>query len=183
MFPSINLPEIAFVGRSNVGKSSLINTLLNRKGLAKTSSVPGKTRTANFYLINKDFYMVDLPGYGFARVSKKEREGWKEVVESYFLSKRDIRGVCLVVDIRRGIEEEEDMVLEWMSELSIPVSVVLTKSDKLSKDRKLHQLKAAANLLHSGDCIIAFSSNTREGRSELWRVITEFLLFCREKLS
>lgn len=178
MFPPVDLPEIAFVGRSNVGKSSLINTLLRRKGLAKTSSLPGKTRTINFYLINNDFYMVDLPGYGFARVSKDERMGWKEMVESYFLSKRAIRGVILVVDIRRGIEEEEGMVLEWMNELNIPVYIVLTKADKFSRNKRLERLKAIANLLSGRYGVMIFSSLTKEGRDELWKIIElKFLRF------
>ncbi len=174
-FPE-RLPEIAFAGRSNVGKSSLINTLLNRKGLAKTSSTPGKTRTINFYRINRAFYMVDLPGYGFAKVSKKERMDWKGLVEGYFNGGRDIRGVILVVDMRRGLEEEEFMVVEWMEYLSIPLAIVLTKADKLSRNARAEQLREVRSALRGIDCeVIPFSSLTKEGRKEVWRVIQDWL--------
>ncbi len=174
-FPE-RLPEIAFAGRSNVGKSSLINTLLNRKGLAKTSSTPGKTRTINFYRINRAFYMVDLPGYGFAKVSKKERMDWKGLVEDYFNGGRDIRGVILVVDMRRGLEEEEFMVVEWMEYLSIPLAIVLTKADKLSRNARAEQLREVRSALRGIDCeVIPFSSLTKEGRKEVWRVIQDWL--------
>ncbi len=175
MFPE-RLPEIAFAGRSNVGKSSLINTLLNRKGLAKTSSTPGKTRAINFYRINNSFYMVDLPGYGFAKVSKKERMDWKGLVEGYFTGGREIRGVLLVVDMRRGLEEEEYMVLEWMDHLSIPVAIVLTKADKLSRNAQAKQLREVESALRGIDCeVIPFSSLTKGGRKEVWKVIQGWL--------
>ncbi len=172
MYPGQNLPDVAFVGRSNVGKSSMINTLLNRKGLAKTSSTPGKTRGVNFYRINDIFYVVDLPGYGFARVSRDERWSWKGMVESYFLSKRDIRGVIILVDIRRGVEEEEVMVMDWMDSLGVPIQLVLTKADKLSRSKRVQQVRSVANLFDmGGKGVLCFSSHTGEGRHELWRVI------------
>lgn len=175
MFPE-RLPEIAFAGRSNVGKSSLINTLLNRKGLAKTSSTPGKTRTINFYRINDSFYMVDLPGYGFAKVPKKERMEWKGLVEGYFTCRREVRGVLLVVDMRRGLEGEEFMVVEWMEHLAIPFAIVLTKADKLSRNARVKRLGKARSMLRGIDCeVIPFSSLTKEGKKEVWKVIQGWL--------
>ncbi len=170
-FPPSNLPEIVFAGRSNVGKSSLINTLLNRKGLAKTSSVPGKTRTINFYLINTSFYMVDVPGYGFAKVSKGERGSWKDMVENYFLSGRDIRGIVQLVDIRRGIEDEEEMIIEWMDQLDIPVTIVLTKADKLSGNKKRNRIRLIRSSFDNKENPVCFSSMTREGKTEIWKII------------
>ncbi len=172
LYPGQDLPDVAFVGRSNVGKSSMINTLLNRKGLAKTSSTPGKTRGVNFYLINNSFYMVDLPGYGFAKVSKDERRSWKGMVESYFLSKRDIRGVIILVDIRRGLEEEEVMVMDWMDSLGVSIQLVLTKADKLSMSKRQRQIRGVARSLDIGDnSILCFSSHTGEGKQKLWKMI------------
>lgn len=168
-FPKERLPEVAIVGRSNVGKSSLINTLLGRKGLAKTSSTPGRTQLINFFRINHKLIFVDLPGYGYAKVSASVRKSWQPMIEGYLKDREDLKGVVLIMDIRRPPEDEEDMLLDFLSSFSIPSILALTKADKLSGNEKVKQLRLFKKSL-DGD-LIPFSAATGEGRDELWRAI------------
>lgn len=175
--PKIRLPEIAFSGRSNVGKSSLINSLLNRKKLAKTSSTPGKTRLLNYFEINESFYMVDLPGYGYAKISHNERLAWKRLLESY-LSKNDyIRGVVQIIDSRHGITKLDEDMLNWLSFLEIPTVVVATKVDKLPKSRAKHLVQRIEKdvQLFGGTSVLPYSSVTKIGKAELWQSIDDLL--------
>lgn len=136
-----NTPEVAFVGRSNVGKSSLINYLLNRKGLAKTSSTPGKTRLLNYFLINKTFYCVDLPGYGYAVSSKKDQETWKKFIEEYFDENQNLKLVIQLIDIRHELKESDQLMLEFIQYFEIPFIIALTKADKLGANDLVKQTK------------------------------------------
>jgi GTP-binding protein len=141
-FPSDELPEVAVMGRSNVGKSSLINAVLGRRKLARTSGRPGKTRRIHFYRVADEFYLVDLPGYGYAAASKEERKSWQPMVESYLRgSRKALRGAVLLVDVRRGPEEEEAQLLEWLAAENIPAAIAVTKSDKLSRSRASEALR------------------------------------------
>lgn len=168
-FPKEKLPEIAIVGRSNVGKSSLINTLLSRKGLAKTSSTPGRTQLINFFRINHKLIFVDLPGYGYAKVSASVRKSWQPMIEGYLKDRENLRGVVLIMDIRRPPEDEEDMLLDFLSSLSIPSILALTKADKLSGNEKIKQLRLFKKSLDEN--LIPFSAVTGEGKDELWKAI------------
>ncbi len=173
-FPGGPLPQIAFAGRSNVGKSSLINCLVERKGLAKTSSVPGKTRVVNFFVVNDAVIFVDLPGYGYAKVSKEEREKWRPLVEAYFTTSTTIRAAVIIVDIRRGPEQEELNLASWLSVHSIRVLFVATKSDRERKSAVSSRLKNIAAILEvPQDEIVLFSAKTRAGRDILWSRIRE----------
>lgn len=136
-----NTPEVAFVGRSNVGKSSLINYLLNRKGLAKTSSTPGKTRLLNYFLINKNFYCVDLPGYGYAVSSKKDQETWKKFIEEYFDENQNLKLVVQLIDIRHELKDSDQLMLEFIQYFEIPFIIALTKADKLGANDLVKQTK------------------------------------------
>jgi len=170
-----SLPQLAFCGRSNVGKSSLINCLLNRKKLVKTSSTPGKTRLINFFIINKLFYFVDLPGYGYAKVSKKEREKWRPMIETYFKIEENLLGVTVLLDIRHNPRDEELALLEWFDQYHIPYIVVLTKADKLSKSKQMKQHKHIADILsRPKEGIIVFSAKTRKGKEQVWSTYETF---------
>ncbi len=175
--PKDNLNEIAFAGRSNVGKSSLINCLLNRKKLAKTSSTPGKTRQLNYFRINRAFYFVDLPGYGFARVSKRERVHWRELVEGYIQRSPNLKGVVSIVDCRVGLTELDLQLLEWLKSLNIPLVVVATKSDKLSNNALTTQVSKISKQLSSHFLrnIYPFSAVSGMGKKEVWREILTLL--------
>jgi len=140
-YPRGNLPEVALAGRSNVGKSSLLNKLINRKGLARVSRRPGRTQTINFFLINKAFYLVDLPGYGFARVPEEVKMSWGPMVEGYLSKRETLRGVLLLIDIRREPAEMDLQLYEWLLYYNIPVAVAATKSDKLSRGKRLAQAR------------------------------------------
>lgn len=168
-FPKEKLPEIAIVGRSNVGKSSLINTLLGRKGLAKTSSTPGRTQLINFFRINHKLIFVDLPGYGYAKVSASVRKSWQPMIEGYLKDRENLKGVVLIMDIRRPPEDEEDMLLDFLSSLSIPSILALTKADKVSGNEKIKQLRLFKKSLDEN--LIPFSAVTGEGKDELWKAI------------
>ncbi len=169
-FPEDNLPDIALVGRSNVGKSSLINTITNRKALAKPSSSPGKTRTMNFYRINNEFYIVDLPGYGFARVSKNEKKSWKQMIEGYFEARKNIKAVLIILDVRHKPSKEDIMVFEWLADIGIPIIPVITKIDKVSRNNLSRHIKAIKDTIHSNEFIL-FSAVTKDGRLELLKRI------------
>lgn len=165
-WPKDGLPEVALAGRSNVGKSSLINRLINRKGLAKTSSTPGKTRTVNFYKLNKKFYLVDLPGFGYAKAPRGERKSWGRMVEGYIEGRSPLKAVIIILDIRRDPGEHEIKLLDWLESMDIPTLAVLTKADKFSKSKRMARAQAIKKEL-SLDSPILFSSLTGEGKEEL----------------
>ena len=171
-YPPGNLPEVAIAGKSNVGKSSLINTLVNRKNLAKTSSQPGRTQTLNFFRVNGDLSLVDLPGYGFAKAPLEVRRAWKPMVETYLQTREAIRLVILILDSRRGLSPDDSTLLDWLEYHEIPALIVLTKADKLSQFERTRQRKglAAVPLLEDMPMVF-FSAMTGEGREELWKWI------------
>jgi GTP-binding protein len=175
--PRDGLPQIAFSGRSNVGKSSLINALLNRRKLAQTSSTPGKTRLLNFYLINKAFYFVDLPGYGFAKVSQAERAQWRDLIEGYLKNNSALAGIVALIDCRIGATDLDVQLVEWLAELKMPAVIVATKADKLSQQQQIVQRRTIEDrLAHlSIHEILLFSANTGLGKTELWACIDRFL--------
>jgi GTP-binding protein len=164
-YPPAALPEIAFAGRSNVGKSSLINKLVNRKQLVKTSSTPGRTQLLNFFLINKAFHFVDLPGYGYAKVPVPIRKKWGPMIETYLSTRNTLKGVVLIIDIRRIPGSEERNLIDWLNHFKIPMVPVLTKSDKLSKTNQIRQQAAIAKFfsIEKNDLTI-FSAKSEQGR-------------------
>jgi GTP-binding protein len=175
-YPEGTLPEIAIAGKSNVGKSSLINTLVNRKNLAKISSQPGRTQTLNFFRVNEEISLVDLPGYGFAKAPLEVRKAWKPMVETYLQTREAIRLVILILDSRRGLAPEDSALLDWLDYHNIPTLIVLTKADKLSQFERARQKKnLSANPLLSRKPILFFSALTGEGKSELRGQIAKVL--------
>ena len=171
-YPPAGLPEIAFAGRSNVGKSSLINTLVNRKRLAKTSSTPGRTQLINFFNINEALLFVDIPGYGYARVPAAVKRKWGPMIETYLTKREVLKGVVLILDIRREPRVEEDNLVAWLNRYHIQVVYVLTKSDKLKRSKLAARQKAVADSLGvSEDATILFSAKTRTGRDAVWSAI------------
>lgn len=176
-YPKLNLPQITFVGRSNVGKSSLINTLCGVKGMAKISSTPGKTRTINFYLINNSFYFVDLPGYGYAKVPKNVRLSWQDMITEYFRSKSKIIASILIVDCRRELAELDFLMLEWFRFYKIRTIVIMTKIDKLKRGQLLMQKQKIVDKLpdvHNNDFIL-FSAKTGTGKVEILKSLTHII--------
>ena len=169
--PPPALPEVAIAGRSNVGKSALLNSLLQRRGLARTSATPGRTRQLNFFVVNERFTLVDLPGYGFAVGPERERLGWGPLVEGYLRGRPTLRGVVLIVDVRRGLEAEETQVLDFAAAVTLPAVVVATKLDKLSRS----QARGALERLGGTPAVIGYSARTGEGRDALWRVIAGWI--------
>jgi GTP-binding protein len=174
-YPNDALPEIALAGRSNVGKSSLINRLIQRKNLARTSSQPGKTQTLNYYLINADLYFVDLPGYGYAKVSKTKREVWGKFIEDYLLKREEIKLLLLLVDLRHPPSKDDIGMYEWLKHVDVPICVVATKADKIPKSKWQKHLKIVRDALifDPSDRLIIFSSETGLGKDELWQVIMD----------
>lgn len=172
-FPAPQKPEVALAGRSNVGKSSLINTLANRKSLARTSKTPGCTRTINFFLINGSFYLVDLPGYGYASVPHRERESWREMAESYLKGRENLRGILLLVDCRHPLSNLDIQMGEWINYTGIPPAVVATKADKLSRSQLSQSLKSIKEGLKLGEGVpvIPFSAKSGQGREEILKII------------
>jgi GTP-binding protein len=170
-FPAPSFPEVAFAGRSNVGKSSAINRLVGRKGLARTSSTPGRTQQLNFFAIDDKLVLVDLPGYGYAKVSKAARDAWRPLVESYLGTRGALAGVVLIVDVRRGLEEEEHQMLDFLAALGTPVLLIATKIDKLNRSGQAKALKALAA---SALPIVPFSAVTGEGVPAVWKTIAEW---------
>jgi GTP-binding protein len=162
------LPEIAFAGRSNVGKSSALNRLVNVKGLAKTSSTPGKTRMINFFLINQELYFVDLPGYGYAKAPKSIQSRWGKLVEDYLKNRENLKGTVLLIDSRRGLLEQDLQMVEWLDFYGIRKLIVLTKKDKLSKSALAESVKNTGEVLSSeSDSIVSFSAKTGEGKDKI----------------
>lgn len=168
--PENHLPEVAFAGRSNVGKSSLINALMNRKALARTSAQPGKTQTINFYNINREIYLVDLPGYGYAKTSKQEREKWGAMIERYLDTSEKLRVIFLLVDIRHEPTLQDRQMFEWVEYMGFDPVVIATKSDKIKESRRQQQLEMIRKALGGKDdmIIVSFSAKTKEGRDVIW---------------
>ena len=173
-YPPAACCEIAIVGKSNVGKSSLINSLCNNKKLAKTSQTPGKTRLINFFLINRSFHLVDLPGYGFARASKTEQQGWGELMESY-LGSGSVRHLFLLLDIRHAPTAEDRQMFRWLLYYGVPFTLVATKADKLAKSKRQQAANAAAKALGAPPYAIPFSTETGDGRDALLARIGQIL--------
>ncbi|MBQ3451751.1 MAG: YihA family ribosome biogenesis GTP-binding protein [Selenomonadaceae bacterium] len=179
--PEELLPEIVFVGRSNVGKSSLINSLTNRKSLARTSGTPGKTQTINFFKVTlndrREFYLVDLPGYGYAKTSKTNRKLWAKFIDEYLSSRRDIKFVCQLIDMRHPPQESDLKSFANLVEKNLPVLIIATKSDKIGKTQRQKQLDAIKNSLGvDAESILPYSSVKNEGRADLLDVILNSLL-------
>jgi GTP-binding protein len=171
-YPDHNLPEIAFAGRSNVGKSTLINGLLSRRRLVKTSKTPGRTQLINFFLVNQALFLVDLPGYGYAKVPKPLRDSWGPFIETYLLNRAQLRGVVLILDIRRTPGYAELNFVDWLQQHAIPGILVLTKTDKLSKNRRINQRRIIAKrFARNSEDFILFSGKTGAGKSLVWSSI------------
>ncbi len=167
-YPEYNFPEIAFAGRSNVGKSSLINTLIQRKNMVKTSSKPGCTQLINFFLVNESLSFVDLPGYGYAKVSKKIRAQWQPMIERYLSHRESLLGLVLLIDIRRDPAKEEFEMIEWLESNQKPYLVILTKSDKLSKTKQeKRRIAICSQIDRDKNGVILFSSKTKKGRDSI----------------
>lgn len=175
--PENEKPEIAFAGKSNVGKSSLINALMNRKSYARISATPGKTQTINFYNINEEVYLVDLPGYGYAKVSEKEKAQWGKLVERYLHGSSMLKAVFLLIDIRHVPSANDRMMYEWILDKGFQPIMILTKLDKLKRSQVQKQIKVVKEGLKlvPGTRVIPFSSVTKQGREEIWEVIESFL--------
>ena len=171
--PENDKPEVAFAGKSNVGKSSLINALMNRKSYARISATPGKTQTINFYNINDELYLVDLPGYGYARVSEKEKERWGKMIERYLHGSAQLKAVFLLIDIRHEPSANDKMMYKWVVEQGYNPIIIATKLDKIKRSqvqKHVKMLKEGLNLV-PGTKIIPFSSQTKQGRDEIWELI------------
>lgn len=170
--PENTLPEIAFAGKSNVGKSSLINALMNRKSYARISATPGKTQTINFYNINQEFYLVDLPGYGYAKVSEQEKQKWGQMVERYLHGSKQLRAVFLLIDIRHDPSANDKLMYDWIVSQGYHPIIIATKLDKIKRSQKDKQVKAVRQGLglSQGTTVIPFSSVTKQGRDELWEL-------------
>lgn len=165
-----NKPEIAFLGRSNVGKSSLMNSLLQVTGLARTSSTPGRTQSLNFFLINEAFYFVDLPGYGYAKVSRDKRQEWGRLIEKYLAERQQLVLSILIVDARHEPSPLDIQMKTWLQHFELPYLVVSTKADKLSLNERRKSWQLAKKVLNT-ESIVQYSSVTREGAKEIWNVI------------
>ncbi|HZK23830.1 MAG TPA: ribosome biogenesis GTP-binding protein YihA/YsxC [Oscillospiraceae bacterium] len=177
-YPQTDLPEVAFVGRSNVGKSSLLNSLLNRKKLALTSGSPGKTRLINFFLINEAFYFVDLPGYGFARVSQEMKRQWGQIIEAYLTSREPLKLVVQLVDVRHPPTADDLQMYKWLIHFNLPTVIVATKADKIPRgkwQKHLQQIRSGLGLGPQGP-VILYSAQTGQGKDELWGVIKQYVL-------
>ncbi|MDD8016980.1 MAG: ribosome biogenesis GTP-binding protein YihA/YsxC [Bacteroidota bacterium] len=172
--PKTNLPEIIFIGRSNVGKSSLLNKLCNRKNIARVSSTPGKTRELNYYLINKDLYFVDLPGYGYAKVAEHVKAGWTQLIEEFFHTRKQIALAIQIVDARLGPTELDNTMMGWLDFYKVPFLLVLTKADKLPKNKLINQMNCIGGALSKYKHLAGiqpFSAVTGDGRNDLMKMI------------
>ena len=175
--PQNNMPEIALAGKSNVGKSSLINALMNRKSLARTSSQPGKTQTINFYNINNGLYFVDLPGYGYAEVSQQEKEKWGKMVERYLHQSRVLRAVFLLIDIRHDPSANDRIMYDWIISNGFHPIIIATKADKINRSQLQKQIKAVRQGLgvDRDTIVIPFSAQTKQGRDEIYDLIDSMM--------
>ena len=173
--PETKRPEIAFAGKSNVGKSSLINALMNRKALARTSSQPGKTQTINFYNINEAMYLVDLPGYGYAKVSPSEKAKWGKMIEKYLHTSKDLKAVFLLVDIRHEPSANDKQMYDWILHNGYEPIIIATKLDKLKRSQVQKSIKAVREglKLPQEGILIPFSAETKQGREEIWNLMDE----------
>lgn len=176
-YPATGFPEVALAGRSNVGKSSFINKMINRKNLARTSSRPGKTQTLNFYIINEIMYFVDVPGYGFAKVSKSERDAWGKMIETYITLRKTLKAVIQLIDIRHEPTKDDITMYEWLKHHEMPVIIIATKADKIPKGKWQKHEKIIKEKLNKdvNDPIVVFSSETGYGKEKAWSTIEEFL--------
>ncbi|TDF97614.1 ribosome biogenesis GTP-binding protein YihA/YsxC [Paenibacillus piri] len=172
-YPPDALPEIALAGRSNVGKSSLINRMIQRKNLARTSSKPGKTQQLNYYKINSDLFFVDLPGYGYAQVSKSKREIWGKFIEEYLLHREYLQLVLLIIDLRHPPSKDDQAMYDWLKHNGVPMCVVTTKADKITKGQWQKHVKIVRETLGMGkeEPLVLFSSELGVGKDELWQTI------------
>jgi GTP-binding protein len=169
--PALGVPEVAFAGRSNVGKSSLLNALVGRRGLARTSSTPGRTRQLNFFVLNERIGFVDLPGYGYAVGSEAERRSWGPLVEQYLRERPTLRGVVVIVDARRGLEAEEIELLGFLAEIGRPACLVATKLDKLGRGEATRAIRRLQGVAGGAVPVLGFSARSGDGRVTLWRTI------------
>lgn len=178
-YPTDKLPEFLIVGRSNVGKSSFVNTIINRKNFARTSSKPGKTQTLNFYLINKDFYLVDVPGYGYAATDKKTQMKFGKMIEDYVANRKELKEVFMLVDFRHKPTEDDELMYKYLKYFNLKVTIITTKIDKISFGQREKYKKVILNTLNleSGDNLILFSSVTKDGKKEVYQRIEQYLDF------
>jgi GTP-binding protein len=176
-YPAHHLPEIALVGRSNVGKSSIINTLLNKKNLARVAAEPGRTRQINFYNIDDALYFADLPGYGYARVSKAEKDSWAEMIETYLNSRNQLKLIIMLVDIRHAPSDDDQTMFDWLISQDRARLVVATKLDKITRSQIFQRLQDIRSTLamNEGETLIPFSAVTGQGRDEIWNQIRRII--------
>ena len=170
--PRPSRPEIAVIGRSNVGKSSLINTIFNRKNVAKVSSTPGKTRLINYFSIDNKLYFVDLPGYGYAKLAKQRRSEWQTVIESYLKDNPDLKVVLLLIDSRHDIMDSDKIMIDWLNHYKIPYILILTKSDKISNNR-YHTMRNNLRKKYPDQVILRFSSKNRNGKDDILKILEQ----------
>jgi GTP-binding protein len=182
-YPRHPLPEVAFAGRSNVGKSSLINTLVQRRGLAKTSATPGKTQVINFFLVNQRFLLVDLPGYGYARVPPEVQARWRPMIETYLQQRQTLQGVVHIVDIRHPPTAQDQQLRAWLLSRGVPVVTVATKADKLTSGQRARQVQVVRQELGLtvDEPLCLFSAHSREGRVPLWQSLMGLLTPARRE--
>ncbi|MGM9988615.1 MAG: ribosome biogenesis GTP-binding protein YihA/YsxC [Bacillaceae bacterium] len=176
-YPEGDLPEIALAGRSNVGKSSFINKMVNRKMLARISSKPGKTQTLNFFTINDELLFVDVPGYGYAKVSKSERAAWGKMIETYLTTREQLKAVVMIVDLRHPPTSDDIMMYDFLKHYEIPTIIIATKADKIPKgkiDKHVKVIRGALQI-EDGDRLVTFSSETGYGKEEAWKTIQSFI--------
>lgn len=173
--PDNALPEVAFAGKSNVGKSSLINALMNRKSYARTSAQPGKTQTINFYNINEELYFVDLPGYGYAKASKTEVEKWGRMIERYLKTSKKLRCIFLLIDIRHEPGSNDRMMYDWVCASGFTPVIIATKLDKIKRSQIDKQIKLIRTTLHTDAVIVPFSATSKQGREEIYEIIDKIL--------
>lgn len=182
-YPTDGKPEIAFAGKSNVGKSSLINGLLNRKALARTSSSPGKTRTINFYDVENTLYFVDLPGYGYAKAPKTEIQKWGKMIEDYLYKRETLKSIVLLIDIRHEPGTNDKMMYEWLKHYDYDIIIIATKADKIKRSqlqKHIAMIRKGLNM-SADEKIIPFSSMTKQGKEEIWSVFDELIGYQKEK--
>ncbi len=181
--PDTGRPEVAFAGKSNVGKSSLINGLMNRKSLARTSSQPGKTQTINFYNINSEMYLVDLPGYGYANANVEIKAKWGKMIEKYLHTSKDLKAVFLLIDIRHDPSGNDRMMYDWILDQGYEPIIIATKLDKIKRSQVQKQIKAIRTGLDmkKGGLILPYSAQTKQGREEIWQVIDQLIAPAEEQ--